>query len=490
MTRALPSGRRIWVLSALVAVTVISGLTGFISQNVPILEAAYQTAALFFGPYSAPEGVTITPVLAVARITGLATSITAVLAIYIAVTGTSLRTWGRRIWGNLTRRHGHIIVLTDQPAAVTASRQRHVIQISTVPQPGSHAVAPLSNLAAVAIRERAMHSYVVLIATHSFTDAVSIATELRDHARTHRHDQVLLLIQANTPEDITLLRDSALHDHEPLPVDAFIADDVYAAALVRALEATGRIPSRLAVAADPAIRERINAVLRFHHITIDLTAPLTTASAQSPLAVIWRNDTETSTAFALSTSTHEPKWCITGPQNRALAEDLGYRAVIADPADMNLTLDASTIYALARHIHDHYLATNPASHLGPWHTLDERLKSDNHAQAARIRTALREQGYQLIPTTTPHVIRLPDRVLEQLARAEHEHWMEAKVNNGWVHGPRNDRSKAHPLLVPWRDLPEIEKEKNRQIVRAWPELLAAAGTQPVEDEPSRRLRLT
>lgn len=49
-------------------------------------------------------------------------------------------------------------------------------------------------------------------------------------------------------------------------------------------------------------------------------------------------------------------------------------------------------------------------------------------------------------------------VTEDMARAVHNAWMDARRADGWTYGPkRNDELKQHPCLVPYDDLPESEK---------------------------------
>ena len=44
----------------------------------------------------------------------------------------------------------------------------------------------------------------------------------------------------------------------------------------------------------------------------------------------------------------------------------------------------------------------------------------------------------------------------------HNGWMEFKLNDGWVLGPmKNEELKQHPLLVPYEDLPESQKVKDK-----------------------------
>ena len=56
-------------------------------------------------------------------------------------------------------------------------------------------------------------------------------------------------------------------------------------------------------------------------------------------------------------------------------------------------------------------------------------------------------------------------LVEQLAENNHEHWARQRMEDGWTYGPqRDDALKTHPDLVPYRDVPEGEKEYDRTSV--------------------------
>jgi hypothetical protein len=45
--------------------------------------------------------------------------------------------------------------------------------------------------------------------------------------------------------------------------------------------------------------------------------------------------------------------------------------------------------------------------------------------------------------------------------AQHNSWMEEKVNDGWVYGAVKDaEKKTHPCIVPFDQLPEFQKKKD------------------------------
>lgn len=143
--------------------------------------------------------------------------------------------------------------------------------------------------------------------------------------------------------------------------------------------------------------------------------------------------------------------------------------------------------AIARAIHEEYYraalrndpnapAKNPS--LRSWEELPADLKASNREQAEDISEKLRLVGYEIQPLedgTDATFEPSPDEV-ERLAIHEHERWCERQRRQGWIHGPRKDPDrKTHPCLVPWAQLPEIERRKDFDTVRNLPRLLALAG---------------
>jgi hypothetical protein len=49
-----------------------------------------------------------------------------------------------------------------------------------------------------------------------------------------------------------------------------------------------------------------------------------------------------------------------------------------------------------------------------------------------------------------------------LAKQQHDVWAQSRIEQGWTYGPeRNDQLKHHPCLVPYEELPEVEKAYDR-----------------------------
>lgn len=74
------------------------------------------------------------------------------------------------------------------------------------------------------------------------------------------------------------------------------------------------------------------------------------------------------------------------------------------------------------------------------------------------------KNYEPKPIDTSNVV-LPaelDELVEKLARNVHDVWAKSRIDEGWTYGEqRNDTLKQHPCLVDYDELPEIEKEYDR-----------------------------
>ena len=121
----------------------------------------------------------------------------------------------------------------------------------------------------------------------------------------------------------------------------------------------------------------------------------------------------------------------------------------------------------------------------PFGELAAADQEDNRAAARRIPDVLARAGMGVADETQPvrpddpspeEIARHIERHLGRLAAAEHDGWMEQRVRNGWRQGsPRDDATKIHPLIVPYEQLSEKEKDKDRSSVLEFPEMVAMAG---------------
>ncbi len=76
-------------------------------------------------------------------------------------------------------------------------------------------------------------------------------------------------------------------------------------------------------------------------------------------------------------------------------------------------------------------------------------------------------------------ITLPESLsglTEILARNVHEVWAKSRIDQGWTYGEeRNDEKKTHPCLVPYEELPEMEKDYDRHTAMETLKLVIKSG---------------
>ena len=76
-------------------------------------------------------------------------------------------------------------------------------------------------------------------------------------------------------------------------------------------------------------------------------------------------------------------------------------------------------------------------------------------------------------------VRLPEELMpliEQMARNVHEVWAQSRMDQGWTYGEeRNDALKHHPCLIPYEELPEVEKAYDRDTAVGTLKLISKLG---------------
>ena len=110
------------------------------------------------------------------------------------------------------------------------------------------------------------------------------------------------------------------------------------------------------------------------------------------------------------------------------------------------------------------------------------VEADNVVAAARIPRVLALAVPTVVgedpPSTLPAATALGiiEASHELLAEAEHDGWRAYKHRDGWSHGPvRDDAARRHPCLVQYDALSEEDKEKDRNSVRHYPDIVELAG---------------
>ena len=73
-------------------------------------------------------------------------------------------------------------------------------------------------------------------------------------------------------------------------------------------------------------------------------------------------------------------------------------------------------------------------------------------------------NYNPKPIDTSDIVLTDDlnELVEQMAENVHDIWAQSRMQQGWTYGPeRNDELKHHPCLIPYGELPEVEKNYDR-----------------------------
>lgn len=156
---------------------------------------------------------------------------------------------------------------------------------------------------------------------------------------------------------------------------------------------------------------------------------------------------------------------------------------ISDPASELANQADPTQEMIAQALHQIYLdgqtknrEKNPGENtpIGPaevpWARLPEEYRTDNRNNAGHWEYKLRTIGRELVsekdndPRPTAD---LTDAEIEILSMLEHQRWNANKWLQGWKWGPaRDNNQRLHQDLIPYTELSEETKEKDRQTIRA------------------------
>lgn len=141
---------------------------------------------------------------------------------------------------------------------------------------------------------------------------------------------------------------------------------------------------------------------------------------------------------------------------------------------------------LAKAIHETWRRLNrkrgwPMKYDKPYKELPGPIKADNLAAAMRIPKVLELAGLYVVPgnfagkSDEGEVRAIIEQNLELLAEAEHDDWMEFRAGNGWRYGTtRDDKQKVQPAMRPYLELDERDRERDRDSVRHFPDVVNLA----------------
>ena len=95
--------------------------------------------------------------------------------------------------------------------------------------------------------------------------------------------------------------------------------------------------------------------------------------------------------------------------------------------------------------------------------------------------------YEPRPIDTSHVTLTLEilQLTERLAENAHDLWAVKRLAEGWTYGPeKRGDIKQTPLLVPYTELPETEKQYDRDLAMETLKAILALGFRIVHDKPS------
>lgn len=165
---------------------------------------------------------------------------------------------------------------------------------------------------------------------------------------------------------------------------------------------------------------------------------------------------------------------------------------VIEAACVPATIREDFIEQIARAIHKNYLETavvndgkdadgNPLDPLSllPWEKLSADLKAANVGQALSFGPKVEAVGAVVIPeSAAASGFQFTEQEVEDLSVTEHDRWVSERQAAGWTYGTvRDNIRKLHPAMLPWPELPEFERDKDRNAIRAIPPILRDAGFQ-------------
>ncbi|GHH64553.1 RyR domain-containing protein [Promicromonospora soli] len=165
------------------------------------------------------------------------------------------------------------------------------------------------------------------------------------------------------------------------------------------------------------------------------------------------------------------------------------RDLLADVERAEARAHADMYERIARSVHHVYLrnqrergvAWGAVPAMVRWEDLSQDLRASNRGWVVGLPARLARMGATIAPRDGAPEVVFEGAELDKLAEAEHELWESVRVAQGWRSGPvRDDEARVHPMIgVPWSELPEENREKDRDVVRLLPEILAEFGLEVV-----------
>jgi hypothetical protein len=154
----------------------------------------------------------------------------------------------------------------------------------------------------------------------------------------------------------------------------------------------------------------------------------------------------------------------------------------ATDSDRSLLAEDETLELLQRQLHIDYIErqrdvcrqTTPAT--VEWSRLPFDLQEDNRSVADHLWTKARDLDLRITAGSGDLQAGPAETHIEALAAAEHRRWIASRAIAGWRFGAKlSESARMHPAMIPWSQLTETERAKNRDVIRQIPRVLRAAG---------------
>ncbi|MBK8807054.1 MAG: hypothetical protein IPO21_10555 [Bacteroidales bacterium] len=175
----------------------------------------------------------------------------------------------------------------------------------------------------------------------------------------------------------------------------------------------------------------------------------------------------------------------------------------------SLKLDYEISELIARKIHNSYISLSKnnidnklenlisfnfvkeTQYITNWEALPDVIKRVNLGFAHQMFVKFLSIGYKIEKTNELVPLHIfTDDELEQLSKIEHERWSWQKRIDGFTYAPhRDDALKLHPCLLPYAEISEYEKDKDRVLTAKIPSILQILQLRLIKLKPSEKDKL-
>ena len=115
--------------------------------------------------------------------------------------------------------------------------------------------------------------------------------------------------------------------------------------------------------------------------------------------------------------------------------------------------------------------------------LSENIQRANLKQVEFIHEMLKSINYEIVPLNDKReeVENFSYEELQDLAKVQHDEWVQEYILEGWSYGYHKDiNKKMNQYLVPWRNLPEFIQDKVLELIENIPKILKIGGMKIVK----------